>query len=196
MGNRTAITFSDCCEFEANNCLPVTWLALFSSQEFVVEQQGEDDGKYEVVLYRTSRDAALKRVEQVIASLKGQTPAWAFLRPIEILKDELNLCSSTEIIELDLTQFWAIDKSFQKKISDAVNAFHEMVKGFIGDSKHDIPLLDKLVKEYNLGIISSIANITTEERMFILIGTYWGNPEREYLYSTDYFNETYWRAAL
>ena len=38
MGNRTHLFLGDYCEFEANNCLPVTWLALFDSQEFVIER--------------------------------------------------------------------------------------------------------------------------------------------------------------
>jgi hypothetical protein len=37
MGNRTMLHLGNCCEFEANNCLPVTWLALFDPQEFAVE---------------------------------------------------------------------------------------------------------------------------------------------------------------
>jgi len=81
MGNRTSLTFSDCCQFEANNCLPVTWLALYNPQEFLVEtrhenlEDDEDEG-YDVALYRTSHNTALKRVEQVINLLKGKTPAW------------------------------------------------------------------------------------------------------------------------
>jgi len=30
--------------------------------------------------------------------------------------------------------------------------------------------------------------------MFLLIGTYWGDAEREALYSPGYFGEGYWRA--
>lgn len=194
MGNRTAITFSNCCEFEANNCLPVTWLALFNSQEFLVEKRHEDNEEYDVALYRTNRDTALKQVDQVITSLKGQTPAWAFLRPIEILRDELNFCSSAEIIEIDATQFWAIDESFQQKTSNAAKAFHDMVNGFIGKPEHDISLLNRLANEYTLGTISSVSQIDPEERMFILIGTYWGNLEREKIYSIEYFNDGYWRS--
>ncbi len=193
MGNRTALIFDNCCEFEANNCLPITWLALFSPQEFLIETRHEDGEEYEVALFRTSREAALQRVVQVITSLKGQTPAWAFLRPIEILKDELNFCSSVNLIELNATQFYAIDESFRNKISNAVAAFQEMVSRFIGNSEHDIPMVTQLVNDYLLGNISSVSEIDSEERMFILIGTYWGDPEREELYSFDYFSEDYWK---
>jgi hypothetical protein len=194
MGNRMALTFSNCCEFEANDCLPITWLVLFSSQEFLIETRQEDGEEYEVTLYRTNRDTALKRVNQVINSLKGRTPAWAFLQPIEILKDELNFCSSAELIELDATQFWVIDESFQRKIANAATAFQEIVGDFVGNSEHDIPLVTQLVNEYSLETISSITEIDSEERMFILIGTYWGDPEREKLYSFDYFGDKYWRS--
>ena len=197
MGNRTSLTFSDCCQFEANNCLPVTWLALFNSQEFFVETKHEnleddEDEEYEVAIYRTSHDSALKRIEQVINLLKGQTPVWAFLRPIELIKDELNLCSATEIIELDVTQFWAIDEAFQQKVPEAITTFNEMINGFTGDEKHDNLLLDQLVNRYSLGNGLSIVNMDSEERMFILIGTYWGDPVRGKLYSLEFFNKAYW----
>lgn len=194
MGNRTVLIFSNCCEFEANNCLPITWLALFRPQDFLIETRHEDGEEYEVALYRTKRDTALKQVNQVVNSLKGRTPAWAFLRPIEILKDELTFCSSAEIIELNATQFWAIDESFQLKITNAATTFQEMVSNFIGNSEHDIPLVTQLANEYSMGTISSVTEIDSEERMFILIGTYWGDPEREKLYSFDYFGEKYWRS--
>jgi hypothetical protein len=39
-----------------------------------------------------------------------------------------------------------------------------------------------------------VADLGAEERMFLLIGTYWGDAEREALYSPGYFGEGYWRA--
>lgn len=201
MGNRTSLIFGDYCEFEANNCLPVTWLSLFASHELLVEiRHGdleESEGEeYEAALYQTSQANALERVEQAVISLKGRTPAWAFLRPLEIIRDELYLCSSTATIELDATQFWAISEAFQKNIAEAANAFQEMKAGFSGNEEHDISLLDRLVSSYNPGSISSIANMDPESRMFIMVGTYWGDPVREDLYSSDYFSEGYWRAGL
>ena len=53
-------------------------------------------------------------------------------------------------------------------------------------------LLSELVNEFSLGNISSVADLSPEDRMFVLIGTYWGNAEREEMYSLEYFDEAYW----
>ena len=160
MGNRAQLAFGTCCEFEANNCVPVTWLALFESDEFLIERRVEEPvqpvrksiqtpeprgfrklliaisrifkreitetskdriqsqefhepEEYDVAIYRTLQSKALKRVDLAISRLRGQTPVWAFLRPLEILRAELKLCAQDETIELDLTQFWAIGEPFK-----------------------------------------------------------------------------------
>jgi hypothetical protein len=199
MGNRTSLSFDDYCEFEANNCLPVTWLALFTPDEFKIEIRQEDPeegGEYEVVLYRTSHISALNRVEQTIALLKGHTPIWGFLKPLELLRNELERCLSTGSIELDVTQLWAMDESFQQKIANAAQTFFEIIKRITGDKEADLALLNELVKEFSLGYIPSVAKLSPEERMFVLIGTYWGNADQEALYTFDYFNEEFWNGGM
>jgi hypothetical protein len=190
MGNRVSLSFESCCEIEANNCIPVTWLALFASDDFSVETHCEDSEIYSVALYRTSRSAALQRVQLAIAKLNGQTPSWAYLRPLTILESELHLCSSVEFIELDVTQFWARDKIFEQKAAQGPAAFVKMLNAMTGDEQQDLETLNKLVNDYALDTIPSIADLTPEDRMFVLIGTYWG--ERESLYSLEYFDEAYW----
>ena len=238
MGSRAQLALGSC-EFEANNCVPVTWLALFESDEFLVERRVEEPvqpvrkpiqtpeprgfrkllvairrilkreiaetGKdrvqpqefhepeeYDVAIYRTLRSKALKRVDLAISRLKGQTPIWTFLRPLEILRDELKLCAQDETIELDLTQFWTIDDTFKHRVSQAPGDFASLLDALSSDGERDLVALDRLVNLYNRAQISSVADLDPKDRMFVLIGTYWGDGEREAMYSAEYFNEAYW----
>jgi hypothetical protein len=241
MGNRTHLFFGNYCEFEANNCLPVTWLALFDTREFLIEAYVEEpveheqfDGtdkkpeaerlqgllskiehvfkrgivksssgavqpqephapqEYFAAGYRTSQSKALQRVEMAIGKLKGHTPVWTFLRPLEILRDELKLCPQDAILNLDLTQLWAMNETFNQRVTQAVAAFTKMLNELTGQEEQDLSLLSQLVNDFTLGSVSSVADLDPEERMFVLIGTYWGDEERENLYSLEYFNEAYW----
>jgi hypothetical protein len=240
MGNRAQLAFGTCCEFEANSCVPVTWLALFASSEFSVERRVEElvppaqkpterpspglfqrllialrstfrrdltetsgdetqsqalrePEEYDVAIYRTSQTQALQRVESVISKLQGHTPVWAFLRLLEILRDELVRCPQ-EIIELDLTQFWAIDQVFEQRVAQAPDDFTRLLQGLTGEEGQDLVALDRLVSLYDRAQISSIADLNPKDRMFVLIGTYWGDPKREAMYSPEHFNEAYWVA--
>jgi hypothetical protein len=235
MGNRTVLSFGTCCGFEANDCLPITWLALFAPQEFRVEtrrfeykktQLEDTQGSlskfltsakralklgrnhipesdmglstegplYEecdVAVYQTSQRAALERVEAVIDRLVGQTPVWAYLRPLEILRDELRLCSSDQPVELDVTQFyWAGNQVYRQRVIEGPAAFAGMLTALSGDEARDLALLNQLVSEYSVFATPSVADLHPEDRMFVLIGTYWG--EREDLYTLEYFDESYW----
>lgn len=239
MGDRAQLAFGTCCEFEAKNCVPVIWLALFESDEFLIERRVEEPvqpvrkpiqtpaprgfrklliaisrifrrkiaetskdrvqpqefhepEEYDVAIYRTLQSKALKRVNFAISRLRGQTPIWAFLRPLEILRDELKLCTQDETIELDLTQFWAIGEPFGQRVSQAPNDFATLLDALSGDEEKDLTALNKLVNLYNRARISSVADLHPEDRMFVLIGTYWGDEEREAMYSLEYFNEAYW----
>lgn len=238
MGNRTNLAFGTCCEFEANNCVPVTWLALFESSEFLVERRVEElvprarrpaekpqpgafhrllarirsafgcapaqtdsaemkaqvfreTEEYDVAIYRTSRLQALTRAESAITRLKGRTPIWAFLRPLEILRDELHLCSQ-ETIELDVTQFWAIGRVFEQRISRAPDDFSGLLDALTNNEEQDLAALNRLVNLYNRVQLSSVTDLDPEVRMFVLLGTYYGDKEREAIYSLEHFSEAYW----
>jgi hypothetical protein len=192
VGNRAMLSIGTCCEFEANNCLPVTWLSLFGSDDFVVETHQEGGEEFKMALYRTPRSAALQRVNSAISRLEGETPAWAYLRPLKILWDELQYCSSSETVELDVTQFWAKDEAYRQRVIDAASAFSDMLNTITGDETQDLVILDRFVDEYSIASVTTVADLHPENRMFILIGTYWG--EREHLYTLEYFGETYWTA--
>jgi len=188
MGNRAMLSLGTCCEFESNNCLPVTWLALFDPEDFLTETRHEDSGKYKVATYSTLRPAALQQVELAIDRIKGQTPIWAYLRPLEILRDELRLCSENAPVCLDATQFWTRDVVFEQRISKGSTAFTNMLDSLTGDEQQDLATLNQLINDYNTVPVSSVANLHPEDRMFLMIGTYWG--KREDLYSLEYFDES------
>lgn len=239
MGNRVQLAFGACCEFEANNCIPVTWLALFESTEFLVERRVDEPAQhaqrpaeqpqagafhkfllairrafgrnlektggdresqsqalrepeeYDVAVYRTSKLQAVRRVESAIGSLKGSTPIWAFLRPLEILRDELHLCSE-ETVELDVSQFWAINKAFEQRVSQAPDELTRLLNGLTGDGEQDLAALTRLINLYSRTQISSVADLDPEDRIFVLIGTYGGDQEREAKYSPEHFGAAYW----
>lgn len=192
MGNRTHLFFGDYCEFEANNCLPVTWLALFTQQEFITEKYQHESKEYIATGYRTTQSIALQRTEAAINKLQGHTPVWAFLRPLEILREELKRCSQDTTLNLDLTQLWAVNENFSIKVTQATDDYIKMVGTLNGDRDQDIFHLTQLVNEFNLGHINSVVDLSPENLMFILIGMYWGTKEREDLYSIKYFSDAYW----
>ena len=142
--------------------------------------------------YRTSQLAALQRVESTIKRLKGHTPVWAYLRPLEILRDELRRCPPDEPIELDVTQFWTKDEIFKQRVTQSAAAFANMLDTLTGDEQQDLAILDRLVNDLSTENTSSVSNLHPEDRMLVLIGTYWGDLED--LYSLEYFGEVYWTA--
>jgi hypothetical protein len=194
MGNRTSLTLGHYCEFEANNCIPITWLALFAQQDFLTENRDFDGDKFTVSLFSTSRELAIQHVEKALSQVKNNVFIWPFLRPFKILLDELELCPSNEKIELDVTQFRDAGKIFDKRAIQAVSSFVEMLNALNGDKTSDLERLNRLINDLNLGKDFLVSNLSAEEKMFVLIGTYWGNPEQEALYSLEYFNDDYWNA--
>lgn len=67
-----------------------------------------------------------------------------------------------------------------------------MLESLTGEERKDLEILNHLVDDYSMGAISSLADLDPEDRMFVLIGTYWG--EREDVYTLEYF-EDYWSAS-
>lgn len=192
MGNRTYLFFESQCEFEANNCIPVTWLSLFEAQEFLIEEDKDEESV--AVGYKTSQSKALQRLDQFIHQLRTNPTIWQFFRPLEILKDELSLCSQETAVILDLTQFWAFNEVNQERTQHAVNLFENVINRFTRNQEEDLILLNQLVNQFNLANISSLSDLSCEDRMFVLIGMYFGNPIKEEKYSLDYFNTDYWTA--
>lgn len=55
-------------------------------------------------------------------------------------------------------------------------------------------ILTQLVNDFSVGKISSVTDLEYGEKMFVLIGTYWGQEDDEDLYPLEYFDEVYWAA--
>jgi hypothetical protein len=53
-----------------------------------------------------------------------------------------------------------------------------------------------LVNQYSLQSPSApvhpLVSLDPEEKMYKMIGTYWGRPEKEDKYSLSFFDSTYW----
>jgi hypothetical protein len=177
MGNRTYLFFATHCEFEANNCIPVTWLALFEPQEFCIEENKEEESL--AAGYKTCQSKALPRLDQFINQLRKNPTVWQFFRPLEILRDELSLCPEETAVVLDLAQFWAIDEEYQDRTRHAANFFEDTINRFTQNKEEDLILLNKLVNQFDPGDMISLSDLNGEDLMFILVGTYWGDPEKE-----------------
>ena len=66
------------------------------------------------------------------------------------------------------------------------------LESLTGEERKDLEILNRFVNDYSMGTISSLADLDAEDRMFVLIGTYWG--EREDIYTLEYF-EDYWSTS-
>jgi hypothetical protein len=194
MGSRTYLCLGQCWEIEANNCLPITWLALFGAQEFVIESREERGEQYQIAIYRTTRSSALNRVKQAIVKIKVQSSVWCYFRPLEILEHELQKCPLEESVILDVTQLWATNESLSYKVSQARSAFDAFVNDLTGHEAQNLDSLNQLIGDLALYPMTSVASLSGEDKMFILFGTYWGDPESESLYSLEFFGDEYWTA--
>ena len=193
-GAHTYLSFGDCCEFEASNCIPVTWLALFAAGDWIVEPRQRGPEEYVAALYQTTRMEALQRVDTAIERASSHPDVWAYLRPLEILRDELERCGPGARVELKATQVWQGNDEIRRVIRAAVADFAAMMDGLSEEGESKLAALTALVNRLNYSKVSSVADLDADARMFVLIGTYWGDGEREELYSLEYFNEDYWNA--
>jgi hypothetical protein len=239
MGNRTQLMLGTRCGFEANNCLPVTWLALFESQEFQIETRrfeyeqpsrqeagiapkrgilatlrrflrpvtGQESlersglgtpavetfsEECQVAVFKTSQPAALERVQRAIDKLKDKTPIWTCLRPLEILQSELQRCSPEEIIELDMTQLWAMGTTIAERLTQGPGLFTEMLDHVRAAGEQDFAWLDKLVNDFMVARPVSVAKLDSEDKMFALIGSYESEDADRQPYPLEYFTDAYW----
>jgi hypothetical protein len=141
-------------------------------------------------VYKATAKRVLARIKSVIPSLEDKNPVWGFLRPIEILRDEISQCPTDLTITLDVTQFWFCDERMQKQLEDAPRNFVQFVSGLTGNSRHDVSLLDELISLYNLARFSSVLDYPLDSLVFLLFGSFSGRGEEKY--SHEFFNEAFW----
>lgn len=194
MGNQAILSLGDCGEFEASNLIPITWLSLFVAADLHIEKLVEDGEEYEAAKFQTSPTTAVDRVKQIRNKLEGKTPIWPYLRPIEILQEILVYCPADEIIELDVTQFWQINEVYRQRVASVTTNFEQMMASITSEEAHDLSVLDQMVNDLSLNQIASVADLDSEDKMFVLIGTYWGDEILENKYSLEFFDDFYWGA--
>jgi hypothetical protein len=191
MGNRSRLIFGNVCEFEANNCLPIPWLALFRPEEFFIEEDPDEEST--MIGYRTDQRNAFHRINLHIDMLR-RDPVWKYLRTEEIFRDELAQCAPETDVQVDMTEFAFIDEAHQELAKQAIRIYQEEMEEIIINEDGWLSRINQLVNRFALGNISSLSEITDEERMFVLFGMYWGDPEKEEKYSLEYFNAAYWNS--
>ena len=190
LGNRAILQVGSCFELESSNCIPVTWFALYGDGDLHLETVRDGYEQYETILYKTTAKRALARITSVVPNLEDKTPVWSFLRPIEILRDEIYQCPPDRTISLDVTQFWFHDERMQKQLKDAPRNFLQFVSGLTGNRSYDIALLDELMSLYNLARFSSVLDYPLDNLVFLLFGSFSGRGEEKY--SHEFFNEAFW----
>jgi tetratricopeptide (TPR) repeat protein len=190
LGIRAYLTVDSCFQITSNNCIPVTWFALFRDGDLHPETVRDGYEQYETILYKTTAKRALTRIKSIVPSLEDKSPVWSFLRPIEILRDEISQCPTDSTITLDVTQFWFYDESMQQQLKDAPRNFSQFVSALTGNMSHDIALLDELISLYNLAQFSSMLNYPVDSLVFLLFGSLSGRGEEKY--SHEHFSEEFW----
>ncbi len=190
MGSRAILQASSSFEIESSNCIPVTWFALFGEGDLHSETVRDECEQYQSIVYKTTARQALARIKSVIPSLEDKNPVWSFLRPIEILRDEISQSPTDLVIVLDVTQFWFYDESMQKQLEDAPRNFLRFVSGLTGNRSHNVAQLDELVSLYNLARFSSVLDYPLDSLFLLLFGSFSGRGEEKY--SHEFFNEDFW----
>ena len=186
------LSLGDYCQFETSSCIPVTWLALFATGDWAVESRHRGPYEYTAVLYKTLRTEALQRVEAAIERATKYPSVWAYLRPLEVLRDELERCPPGARVELHATEVWEGSEAIRKQVRSGAADLAAMLEGLSGEGEENVASLSLLVDGLGYAAIRSLAELDAEARMLVLIGAYWGDPEREELYSRGCFSEDYW----
>ena len=184
------LQIGSCFEIESSNCIPVTWFALFGEGDLYSETVRDECEQYTIIVYKAPVQRVLARIKSVITSLEDKDPVWRFLRPIEILRDEISQCPTDLAITLDVTQFWFYDERMQKQLEDAPRNFCQFVSSLTGNGSHDVGLLDELISLYNLARFSSVLDYPLDSLVFLLCGSFSGRGEQKY--SHEFFNEAFW----
>ncbi|MFK7805175.1 MAG: hypothetical protein AB8G95_26315 [Anaerolineae bacterium] len=189
MGNKTTLQIGQKIEIEANNVIPISWLPLFSASDLEKEDKGEDGMS---ITLKVSKETALTRIFQFSDFLEMYESYSTYFRPIEILQAEISKLESQETITLDLSSFWKVSKSYANNIILNLQHFSDVI---VGDRHFDAPELTVLVNRFTLYSIEDVETLDAHTKMLVFFGTYWGDSEKEDLYSERYFGPAYWGSA-
>jgi tetratricopeptide (TPR) repeat protein len=193
MGNRAFLSAQSVFEIEANNCIPITWFACFSPGSLVVEERRDGSEVYEIAEFRAKSEESAPRIESAITLLRAKSPAWRYLRPLEILHAEISRCPAGTEIVLDATPFWSYSDAMQEQLLHAPQRFGQFLQEVTGREELDTSILDGFISDFSIVPFSSVAHRLVEDLADVMFGTYWG--ERQTLYSEAYFDGEYWSAS-
>lgn len=191
MGQYTYLYLGERCEIEAKNCLPISWLPLFAADNFSVVPSAIAGDTYLAYVLKTSAEEALHKAERAKARLLPFPHISRFLRPIEILITELQHRASADLVKLDATQLVQEDDVFAQRLQNGPRAFDEMLGAMTGDEGQDCSRLERFISTFKLSQIDSLRKMHSEDRMFLLFGTYWGDDESKY--SSRFFDKSFWQ---
>jgi hypothetical protein len=194
MGHYTYLVFGDYATFEAKNCLPLPWLALFAPGDYTVDIQQEDDVRIERQRFVTSHVLARQRVTSAIDSVRGKGVS-AYLRPLLVLDDVLSDGAPDAPVVLDGYELIAIGGDREERFRRGPARFARMLGSFTGDLQADLQAFNEVFWGLPswVPITESVADMDPEERMFVLLGWYEGDPKREAIYSLDHFKADFWQ---
>lgn len=189
MGHKTTLQIGKKTEIEANNVIPISWLPLFSASDLEKQDWGE---KGTLLTLHVSKETALTRIFQFSDFLETYESYSTYFRPIEILQAEIAKLEADEKIVLDLSQFWRVSKSYANNIILNLQHFSDVI---VGDRHFDAPDVTVLVNRFTLYKIEDVEKLDAYTKMLVFFGTYWGDAEKEALYSEKYFGPAYWGEA-
>ena len=112
-----------------------------------------------------------------------------YFKPLEILQAEIAELNSEQKIVLNLTQFWHFNTIDANNIILNLQHFSDII---VGDRQFEAPDIDVLINRFALYQVEPVEKMDAFDKTHILFGVYWGDSEKEALYSLDYFRPSYW----
>ena len=187
MGNRTNLHIGWNTEIEANNLIPINWLPIFAPSDLEFEDWGEDGTLVSLVV---NKETALTRLFQFGDFLKTYDSYKTFFRPLDIILAEIMSLKKDEMITLNISQFWNVDDRNANNTIVNLQHFSDII---VGDRQFDAPDIDVLINRFSMYKVKPVEKLSAADKMHVLFGTYWGDLDKEALYSTPYFGEGYWQ---
>lgn len=190
MGHRTNLHIGWRTEIEANNLIPINWLPIFAPSDLEFEDWGEDGTLVSLVV---NKETALTRLFQFSDFLSTYESYRKYFRPLDIILAEIVALKQDEMITLNISQFWQVDKSNANHTILNLGHFSDII---VGDRQFEAPDIDVLINRFSMYKVKPVEKLSEADKMHVLFGTYWGDLDKEALYSTRYFCDGYWQGEV
>lgn len=191
MGNRAYLTLGSSGQFEANNCLPITWLALFNPSGFRQETRDFDGDLAEIFCFQTTAGQAQQNIQAILPKITLYPHILRYLWLLKLLYEELQQIPE-EIVELDVSEWVAINEQWVTLMPTAPQLFQQLCEHFSGDEVQDLALLTQFVNQFKLDLpVQTLRQLNNEELSWLLVGFFEGDEELEEKYSPSFFGTAY-----